>query len=69
MALIHDVRGGRDNDPRFGSRMRGEGPYAELIARRFRLAAERLGLGQRRYALDTSKFRVPPRAGDQLSLF
>jgi DNA repair photolyase len=69
MALIHDARGGRDNDPRFGSRMRGEGAYAELIARRFRLAAERLGLGQRRYALDTSKFRVPPRAGDQLSLF
>src|SRR5690606_4232903 len=38
MALIREMRGGRDNDARFGSRMRGEGPYAALIARRFSAA-------------------------------
>jgi DNA repair photolyase len=69
MSLIHDARGGRDNDPRFGSRMRGEGAYAELIGRRFRLAAHKLGLDRERYRLDTAKFRPPPRPGDQLALF
>ncbi len=69
MSLVHDARGGRDNDPRFGSRMRGEGAYAELIGRRFRLAAQRLGLDRQRYKLDTTQFRRPPRSGDQLALF
>src|SRR5437773_2982396 len=44
MARIHDMRRGRDNDPNFGSRMKGEGQYAELLARRFELACKRLGL-------------------------
>src|SRR5690606_21922284 len=44
MALIRHMRGGRDNDPRFGSRLRGEGPYAALIARRFSAACRRHGL-------------------------
>ena len=60
MARIRDMRGGRDNDPQFGSRMRGEGQYAELLARRFELACKRLGLnagGRRRP--DTAKFRRP----------
>src|SRR5690606_6229980 len=35
MSLIQEMRGGRDNDPRFGRRMRGEGPYAQLVAKRF----------------------------------
>ena len=69
MSLIQQMRGGRDNDPRFGSRMRGEGAYAELLAQRFRLACRRLGLNQgERLRLDASQFRVPPRAGDQLGL-
>jgi len=45
MSLIRDMRGGRENDPRFGSRMRGEGEVAELIGQRFQLAANALGLG------------------------
>ena len=44
MSLIRDMRGGRDNDPRFGTRMRGTGPYAELLRNRFHLACRRLNL-------------------------
>ena len=60
MGLLREARGGRDNDPRFGHRMRGEGPWARLLADRFRLACRRLGLavGERR-ELDTGQFRVP----------
>lgn len=68
MSVIQQSRGGRDNDARFGSRMRGEGAFADLIARRFRLAARRLGLDQPMPAYDLSAFRVPPAAGDQLGL-
>lgn len=71
MALVRDMRGGRDNDPRFGHRMRGEGPYAELLRARFHAACRRLGLeGRYRESaadLDTARFRVPP-AGGQLAL-
>ena len=64
MSLIQQLRGGRDNDPNFGSRMRGSGTFAELIAKRFALAVRRLGLDDHRSApLDTSRFR-PPRAND-----
>jgi hypothetical protein len=59
LARIRAVRGGRLNDPRFGSRMRGEGPFAELLERRYEVASRRLGLGGRRFALDTSAFRPP----------
>jgi DNA repair photolyase len=44
MSLIHDMRGGRDNDPNFGSRMRGTGPIAELLRNRFKIACKRLNL-------------------------
>jgi len=44
MSLIHDMRGGRDNDPRFGMRMRGTGAIAELLRARFKIACKRLGL-------------------------
>src|SRR5579862_5354161 len=68
MSLIRDMRGGRDNDPRFGYRMRGTGPYAELLSRRFRLACTRLGLNStRRDPLETSLFKRPT-AGPQLEL-
>lgn len=69
MTRIQAMRGGRDNDPRFGSRMRGEGPEAELLHQRFRLARRRLGLSRDSAVLDCSRFGPPPRAGDQLSLF
>src|SRR5690606_14242557 len=44
MSLIRAMRGGRDNDPRYGARLRGEGPYAQLIEKRFRVACRRHGL-------------------------
>ncbi len=69
MARVQAMRGGRDNDPRFGSRMRGEGPEAGLLLQRFRLARKRLGLQRESEVLDCSRFGPPPRAGDQLSLF
>jgi DNA repair photolyase len=69
MSLVQDVRGGRDYDMRFGTRMRGEGPVAELIAKRFEVACRRLKLDENRdrQRLDTSRFR-PPRDGRQASL-
>ncbi len=71
MSLVRDVRGGRDNDPRFGERMRGQGEVAALIRDRFALASRRLGLDTARTpALDTTQFRPPrPPQGGQLDLF
>ena len=64
MSLVQDIRGGRDNDPRFGARMHGEGNFADLIRKRFRLACKRLGLNaERDRPLDTSRFRPPVPAG------
>lgn len=69
MARVNDLRGGRDNDPRFGSRLRGEGVYAELFRRRFALASRRHGLDERgRFELDTSRFRPPRTEQRQQSL-
>lgn len=69
LSLLRQSRGGRENDPRFGHRFRGEGEYAGLLARRFRLACRRFGLNRERLALDTARFRPPVRVGDQLDLF
>ncbi len=69
MALIRSVRGGKDYDAEWGKRMTGTGPYAELMAQRFALATRKLGLNRQRAQLTCSKFRKPPRVGDQLSLF
>jgi DNA repair photolyase len=69
MSLIRDMRGGRDNDPRFGTRMRGTGPYAQLLGNRFRLACRRLKLNSEpRPPLDTALFRPPGPSGAQLRL-
>ena len=69
MSLIRQCRGGRDNDPRFGHRMRGTGVYADLIARRFATAAKRLGFRKERPEHDCRSF-VPPRPRTpQLGLF
>ncbi|MEJ7669904.1 MAG: PA0069 family radical SAM protein [Casimicrobiaceae bacterium] len=57
MSLVQQIRGGRDNDPNFGARMRGAGEFAELIAKRFALACQRLGLNRERAPFDTSQFR------------
>jgi DNA repair photolyase len=71
MSVIQQMRGGRDNDPQFGSRMRGEGLFADLISRRFDIACRRLGLNRERAPMDTARFQ-PPRTEAQraqLTLF
>ncbi|MEP7245394.1 MAG: PA0069 family radical SAM protein [Gammaproteobacteria bacterium] len=69
MSLVRDVRGGRDNDPNFGTRMRGTGAYADLIRSRFRVASSRLGLDSARsLPLDTALFRPPSGPSPQLQL-
>ncbi|GKY87994.1 PA0069 family radical SAM protein [Sinisalibacter aestuarii] len=69
MARLREMHGGQDYRADWGHRMRGEGPYAELIGQRFRLAVKRLGLATGLPALRTDLFRVPPKVGDQLDLF
>jgi DNA repair photolyase len=69
LALLRSMRGGQLYDASFGKRMRGEGPHAELLRQRYHVACRRHGLQTRAEPLDTSRFRVPPRAGDQGSLF
>jgi DNA repair photolyase len=69
MARLREMHGGREYDPRWGHRMRGEGPYAEIIAQRFKRAARAHGLDAVQPALRRDLFAVPPRSGDQLSLF
>ncbi|HVW91404.1 MAG TPA: PA0069 family radical SAM protein [Devosia sp.] len=69
LSLVRDARDGRDNDPNFHSRFKGEGAYAVLLQQRFAKARERYGLDARLPPLRTDLF-VPPRADDQqLSLF
>ena len=59
MTIIRELRGGRDNDPKFGSRMRGQGVWADLIRTRFVKARKRAGLGAERLTLRTDLFRPP----------
>ncbi len=70
MSLIHDMRGGRDNDPNFGARMRGTGPIAELLRNRFKIACRRLNLssGGREIPSPTHLFRPPIVEGSQFRL-
>ncbi|KQM19098.1 PA0069 family radical SAM protein [Novosphingobium sp. Leaf2] len=67
MATIRSIRGGRDNDPAFGTRMKPQGVWADLLRRRFRVATTRLGMTGPHVALDCSQFRRPALDG-QLSL-
>jgi DNA repair photolyase len=69
LSLLRASRGGKLYDATYGTRMRGEGPYADALAARFALACRRLGLGGRGQTLDCSQFRVPPAPGEQLGLF
>ena len=59
MARVREMRGGRDYDARFGSRMRGEGVWAQLLNQRFHKACARYGLNRQRVELDLTKFRKP----------
>jgi DNA repair photolyase len=69
MSLINQLRGGRDNDPRFGSRMRGAGEFSALIEQRFALTTKRLALNRDRAPFDTSRFRPPRHDTGQAELF
>ncbi|WP_245601421.1 PA0069 family radical SAM protein [Sedimentitalea nanhaiensis] len=69
MARLREMHGGKDYDARWGHRMRGEGPYAEMIGKRFRAAARRHGLDGPTAPLRCDRFRKPAQVGDQLALF
>ena len=68
LKLVRETRGGKLYDPAWHTRQRGRGPYAELLERRFALACKRLKLNRNAWALDTTQFRRPKLAGDQLEL-
>jgi DNA repair photolyase len=67
--LIRDMRGGKDYDSQWGSRMTGTGPLAWMIGRRFDIACDKLGLNKKRAKLTTDHFVRPNRDGNQLTLF
>ena len=69
LSLIQQTRGGKDYNPRFGERLTGEGPYATLIAQRFALQVQKHGLNRERKKARVNLFAVPPKVGDQMSLF
>jgi len=74
ISIVRQSRGGRENDPNFGSRMTGSGNFIDLIGKRFDLACRRLGLNSEddhmasRGELDCSLFR-PPSPSGQIALF
>ncbi|QYU68652.1 PA0069 family radical SAM protein [Leptolyngbya sp. 15MV] len=67
MGIVRSIRGGRDNDPDFFTRMKPGGVWADLFRARFRLACKRAGIGKARFELDCTRFR-PPESGGQLRL-
>jgi DNA repair photolyase len=69
LSLLRQTRGGRLYDPQWGARMKGRGPYAELLARRFELACHRFGLNRADWDLDASRFARPRADSGQLALF
>ena len=66
---IRSLRGGRLNDPRFGSRMRGDGIFAEQMRALFETSCRKLGYPEEGPELSTASFRRPPVPGAQLGLF
>jgi DNA repair photolyase len=66
MARIHDMRGGKDYDSNFATRMKGSGPWATLIGQRFDKAVQRIGFNKERLTLDTTQFRRPAPQGQGL---
>jgi DNA repair photolyase len=69
MSLVRQMRGGRDYDARWGKRMKGEGPIADVIGQRFRAARRRYGLDRVLPPLDVGQFRRPAPSTRQLDLF
>ncbi|MBN7777525.1 PA0069 family radical SAM protein [Nitratireductor aquimarinus] len=68
VSLIRSMRGGKDYDAQWGKRMKGAGPYAWQIGRRFEIAAKRLGLNQEKRRLRSDLFTPPTPGGEQLML-
>jgi DNA repair photolyase len=69
MARVREMRGGKDNDARFGTRMSGTGIWAQLIRQRFDKASARLGFDRSQIELDLTQFRRPASQRGQASLF
>ncbi|WGL17800.1 PA0069 family radical SAM protein [Microbulbifer bruguierae] len=69
MSLVQQSRGGQDYQSEFGQRQRGTGVFAQLLQQRFRVSCRKLGLNERKLALDCNRFFLPPQPGDQQSLF
>jgi DNA repair photolyase len=69
VSLLREARGGKLYESAWGTRMKGRGIHADLLARRFALACKRLRLNNGGWDLDHSAFRPPRPAGAQLSLF
>ncbi|MDX1581141.1 MAG: hypothetical protein R3360_05905 [Alphaproteobacteria bacterium] len=67
--LVRNIRGGKDYNAEFHTRLRGTGSYAALMERRFQVATRRLGFSTRRRDLDCTQFKKPQLPGDQLALF
>ncbi len=69
MARVRDMRGGKDNNSQFGSRMTGQGVWGQLLRQRFQKACARLGLNREKSPLDLSRFRRPGQEPGQGELF
>jgi DNA repair photolyase len=69
MSLVRQMRGGKDYDADWSQRMKGQGPVADLIRQRFRLAKARTGLDRPREPMRTDLFTPPAKVGDQMDLF
>ncbi len=69
LSLLKQSHHGKAYEAKFGSRMTGRGPMAQLLAQRVQLAIKRLGFAPRGFDFDTTRFRRPPRPGDQLTLW
>ena len=68
MSRLREMRGGRENDPEFASRFRGNGLFADLLEQRFRIACERMGFNREDSSPNTGLFKPPARNG-QMNLF
>jgi DNA repair photolyase len=66
--LVRDTRGGALYRARFGERMTGTGPYAQLLEQRFRAAVRKYRLDRPLAPLSTAEFRAPESSGSQMSL-
>jgi len=68
MSIVQQVRGGKDNDAQFFTRMKPQGVWADLVRTRFRIACRKFGIGKAKVDLDCTQFKKPSADG-QLDLF